>query len=212
MVLESMVLGWADLAQLLRVWPSKQNFSSLLVIALSPFYATNVLVAYAVSEPSLYLWSVSSWIRLYIHLCSHPVCWGCRIRQLYLCRGVRPLSNQASYWLWVVTHNCYILTCRFMQKESQRHNDKGRAKTSLKKIYLSLYLLMFACERELETEQRLQHIDLTSSSGHSRVSFLFSWCSTGGPGAQLSAGFLYHILSLTHLISNSLTSCPHQVI
>ena len=26
-----------------------------------------------------------------------------------------------------------------MQNESQRHNDKGRAKTSLENIYLSLY-------------------------------------------------------------------------
>ena len=34
------------------------------------------------------------------------------------------------------------------------------------------------------------------------VSFSFSWCSAGGPGAQLSAGFLYNILSLTYLISN----------
>ena len=34
------------------------------------------------------------------------------------------------------------------------------------------------------------------------VSFSFSWCSTGGPGAQLSADFLYHILSPTHLISS----------
>ena len=66
------------------------------------------------------------------------------------------------------------------------------------------------CERELETEQRLQHIDLTSPSGHSRVSFSFSWCSTGGPGVQLSAGFLYRILSLSHLTSNSLISCPHR--
>ena len=31
------------------------------------------------------------------------------------------------------------------------------------------------------------------------VSFLFSWCSTGGPGAQLSAGWW---LSLLHLITN----------
>ena len=35
------------------------------------------------------------------------------------------------------------------------------------------------------------------------VSFSFSWCSTGGLGAQLSAGFLYHISSLTHLVPNS---------
>ena len=31
------------------------------------------------------------------------------------------------------------------------------------------------------------------------VSFSFSWCSTGGPGTQLSAGFLYCILSSTGL-------------
>ena len=36
------------------------------------------------------------------------------------------------------------------------------------------------------------------------VSFSFSWCSTGSLGAQLSAGFLYRILSLTHQISNSI--------
>ena len=29
----------------------------------------------------------------------------------------------------------------------------------------------------------------------SGVSFSFSWCSTGGPGAQLSAGFLPHLVS-----------------
>ena len=59
------------------------------------------------------------------------------------------------------------------------------------------------CERELETEQRLQYID-PHSYGHQRCVFLvLQGCSTGGPGAQLSAGFLYHILSLTHLISNS---------
>ena len=57
-----------------------------------------------------------------------------------------------------------------------------------KNIPLTLFVT-FACERELETEQRLQHNDLTSPSWHSRVSFSFSWCSTGGPGAQLSADF-----------------------
>ena len=58
--------------------------------------------------------------------------------------------------------------------------------------------------RELETEQTLQYIDLSRPAGHSRMLYSFSWCSTGGPGAQLSADFLYHILSLTHLISNSI--------
>ena len=41
------------------------------------------------------------------------------------------------------------------------------------------------CEKELVTEQRLQHIDLSSSSGHSSVSFSFSWAAQ--PGAWGSA-------------------------
>ena len=35
---------------------------------------------------------------------------------------------------------CYIVICFFMQNESQRHNDKGRAKASLEK-YVPLTLL-----------------------------------------------------------------------
>ena len=41
------------------------------------------------------------------------------------------------------------------------------------------------CDRELGTEQRLQHKDLPSSSGHSSVSFSFSWAAQ--PGAWCSA-------------------------
>ena len=79
----------------------------------------------------------------------------------------------------------------------------------------------------------------SASLGHSRVSFSFSWCSAGGPGAHstdflycilsqtglvsklhrgsrgpllLGGGFPYHILSPTLLTSNSLTSCSHRVI
>ena len=119
--------------------------------------------------------------------------------------------------------------------------NKRRAKTSLKK-YTSHFIVKFACERELETEQRLQYID-PRSYDHQRCVFLvLQCCSTGGPGAQLSAefwlslthlisnssdlqlnqgpkgphppggDFLYHILSPTSLVPNSLTSCLHQVI
>ena len=100
-----------------------------------------------------------------------------------------------------------------------------------KKIYLSLYLKGFECERELETEQRLQHIDLPSPSRHRRVSFSSSWAAQPGAwGLSLSgtcshssifsptglvskltrgsqrpllpgAGFLYRLLSLTRLVS-----------
>ena len=122
----------------------------------------------------------------------------------------------------------------------QNHNGTI-IKTSedfFKKIYLSLYLKGFVCERELETEQKLQHIDLTSPFGHSHVSFSFSWAAAqpegrrptlidagflyrilsrtglqtyrGSRGPLLpGGGFLYHILSPTSLISNSLTSCLH---
>ena len=54
----------------------------------------------------------------------------------------------------------------------------------------------FECERELETEQKLQYFD-PSLMAVSVVSFSFSWCSTGGPVAH-SAGWW---LSLLHLIS-----------
>ena len=111
------------------------------------------------------------------------------------------------------TQNSVILshayTCIYMQNNSQWHNDKGRAKTSLKKICTSHFIVTFVCERELETEQRLQYIDPTLMA-ISVVSFSFSWCSTGGPGAQLSAGFLYHILSPTGLRNYRGSSGPLQ--
>ena len=49
---------------------------------------------------------------------------------------------------------CCTVISRFMQKESQRHNDKERAKTSLKNIPLNLFARFerVVCERELETE------------------------------------------------------------
>ena len=54
------------------------------------------------------------------------------------------------------------------------------------------------CERDLETEQRLQHIDLPSSSGRSCVLFSFSWTAPEGLGASLSGCWL----SLPHLVSS----------
>ena len=83
-------------------------------------------------------------------------------------------------------------------------------------------------EKELETEQRLQHIDLPSPFGHRRVSFSFSWIAQPGAwGPSLSekcshpsifspTGLVSKInrgvpkapsagwwLSLPHLVSNS---------
>ena len=52
----------------------------------------------------------------------------------------------------------------------------------------------------MENELKLQYID-PHSYGHQRCVFLvLQGCSTGGPGAQLSAGWW---LSLPHLVSNS---------
>ncbi len=72
--------------------------------------------------------------------------------------------------------------------------NNRRAKTSLKNIPLTLFVT-FVCEREFETEQRLQYID-PHSYGHQR-------CVSRSPNAQPeahSAGFLYCILSPTGLV------------
>ena len=66
-------------------------------------------------------------------------------------------------------------------------------------MYLSLFLKGFVCERELETEQNCNILSPTLMA-ISLVSFSFFWCcSTGGPGAQLSAECW---LSLPHLVTN----------
>ena len=94
---------------------------------------------------------------------------------------------------------CYILISRFMQKESQRHNDKGRAKTSLKR-YISHFICNVCVWEGAGDRTELQYID-PHSYGHQRCVFLvFQGCSTGGLGT-LSAGFLYCILSPTGLVS-----------
>ena len=66
------------------------------------------------------------------------------------------------------------------------------------KKYTSHFIARFACERELETEQNCNILTPTLMA-ITIVFFLFSWCSTGGPGAH-SAGFLYCILSPTGLV------------
>ena len=78
-----------------------------------------------------------------------------------------------------------------------------------RKICTSHFICKVACERELETEQRLQHIDFTSPSGHSCESFSFSWTvQTGAWGPSLS-GTCSHssIFSPTGLVSK-LTGGP----
>ena len=89
----------------------------------------------------------------------------------------------------------------------------GRAKTSLKK-YTSHFIRKVVCQRELETEQRLQHIDLSSPSGHRPVSFSFSWAAHPGAWGLSLSGTCSHssIFSPTDLnyltpgLYNNLTS------
>ena len=93
-----------------------------------------------------------------------------------------------------------IYTCVYMQNESQRHNDKGRAKTSWTK-YTSHYIVTFACESQLETEQNCNILTPTLMAV-SVVSFSFSRAAqpeAQGPSSLLDDGFLYCLLSPTGL-------------
>ena len=72
--------------------------------------------------------------------------------------------------------------------------NNRRAKTSLKK-YTSHFIARFACERELETEQRLQYIDPHS---YQRCIFLVLLMLH-----RRSGGSAFCWLSLPHLVSNS---------
>ena len=115
------------------------------------------------------------------------------------------------FWVKSGGCECYILTyadshlhtctyiCRII------HNDTiiNTQEDFFRKIFTSHFIVRvrkgysrFACERELETEQKLQYFDPIVMAVS--VVFLVSWCSTGGPAAQLSAGWW---LSLLHLIS-----------
>ena len=91
-----------------------------------------------------------------------------------------------------------------------------RAKTVLLEKYTPHFIWKVACEGELETEQRLQHTDFPIPSRHSRV--LFSFSLTAQPEAwgptPLGAGFLYHILSPTGLVSKltDFLSSPSYII
>ena len=98
---------------------------------------------------------------------------------------------------YIINMHVCTYTCRIHLDAIIKTSD-----TVLRKIYLSLNLKGCVWERELETEQRLQHIDLTSPSWHRRVLFSFSWTAAQPEGwrpSLLGAGFLYRILSQTGL-------------
>ena len=95
----------------------------------------------------------------------------------------------------VYTYTCRIITTQWIKTSED----------IFKKIYLSLYLKGLCVWDGVGDRTELQHTD-PHSYGHQCCVFLvLQGCSTGGPGAHSAGcGLLYRILSLTHLISNSL--------
>ena len=79
-----------------------------------------------------------------------------------------------------------------------------QATQSFRKIYTSHFIWKVCVWEGGGDRTELQHTDLPSPSGHSRVSFPFSRATqpeARGPSSLLDAGFLYHILSPTGLVS-----------
>ena len=70
------------------------------------------------------------------------------------------------------------------------------------------------CERELETEQKLQHIDLPSPCGHRRVSFSFSGAVQPGAWGPNLSGRCSHPVSSHQLVSKltDFLSSPSYII
>ena len=102
-------------------------------------------------------------------------------------------------WNFILLCWCCIATCRFMQITTQWR----WATQSFRKIYLSLYLKGLCVWEGVGDWTELQYID-PHSYGHQRCVFLnLQGCSTGGPGAQLSAECcsLYRISSPMGLVS-----------
>ena len=85
------------------------------------------------------------------------------------------------------------------------HNDtKKTIHTVLRKIYFSLYLKGSCVWEGVGDRTKLQHIDLLCPSGHSRVSFSFSWTAqpgAWGPGGQASLGHVLIPASSHQLVS-----------
>ena len=122
-----------------------------------------------------------------------------------------PLFLKPPYKNVVYSHNKYakIHIYIYMLKGSQRHNDKGRAKTSLERICTSHFIvrvrkrfLRVLLWEGVEDRTELQYIDPHSYGRQHCVFLVLQGYSTGGPGAQLSAEcwLFYHILSPTGLV------------
>ena len=124
--------------------------------------------------------------------------------------------HQFSLRWGILTHMgiqlCCIPICRCMQKHIQHNKDERTH--FFRKIYFSHFIERVVCERELETEQRLQHIDPKTLLAITAFLSRFPGCSNGGLGAQILLGHGSHssIFSPTDLnfllpgLYNNLTS------
>ena len=97
---------------------------------------------------------------------------------------------------------CCIVTTNYTYICMQNHNDdtKTTSRHSSLEKYTSHFIERVVCERELETEQRLQHIAppptlLAITAFLSRS----PWLLNRGPGAPASVGTWF---SFQHLLSN----------
>ena len=130
--------------------------------------------------------------------------WRERVRDIH--------ATSTIWWWWMVLYS-----------HMQYHNDtiiKTQKDFFIKYILLNLFARVrkgcveFYCERELETEQKLQYFD-PHSYGRQRCVFLvLQGCSTGGPEAHSVGWWLsYCILSATSLGPFGLAwlSLPHLI-
>ena len=98
-----------------------------------------------------------------------------------------------------------------MQKHIQHNKDER--KQFFRKIYLSHFIRKWLrkgnerlCMRgELETEQKLQHID-THSSGHCSISFPFSWAAQSGAWGPSLCWFWFSLLELEHWLQTQISN------
>ena len=109
------------------------------------------------------------------------------------------MTNYTNTW-YIYIHICM-----------QNHNDTTIIKTNdtvLRKMYLSHYWKGCVWQG-IGDRTELQHID-PHPYGHQRFFPVLQCCSTGGPGAQLSAGccFLYSSISPTLLIPKIQSGVP----
>ena len=147
----------------------------------------------------------------WVQILNEAVCISLYTNILILWRN--PWINLYTPQLWENSCVCCIIICRFMQNTMTQWR---RATQFLEKYTCHFIWKGCVCERELETKQNCNILTPTLMT-ISVVSFTFSRAAqleARGPSFLLSAGFLYHILSPTGLVSKltDFLSSPSYII